>query len=456
MESANARRWENMMAWLDSLGVATSDLPVECRRTPASGNGLFSRRSCRPGSLLFSIPAKVMMNMMTLKPYYPPQTVKSLSAMQLISMHLLIWRPEGDDDSKDVLFGPYISTLPREFSSHPLTWIVWSKYLGRPCTGGEDISLQWLPPSISTELQRLYSRFLDDWCKVHSCMMQSPVSLDGMHRLAGIDQTELVMDFLWAWLNVNTRCIFYRLKSSKSDPNNLTMCPVLDFANHSPDKSNMHPSPNNADIWNFAPIPSIGEGLRFFSKDDVTIEENNEILLKYGCHSNKTLFVEYGFVNEIHDAAVGIDGEVDVRDVVEKCFTDPHRSHVVKDVLEKEGYWGDWVIFSTPEYARPSWRLTTALRLYNLMSGKDDIEESDIQIWRDVTLGKRERVSESNERSCRESILHICEVVMNRAQRRLDGLVTCSQVQQSIRTLWMEELLVAQAVKDSMCRGDGF
>ena len=111
------------------------------------------------------------MNAMTLKPLYSPQTVKALSAIQLISMHLFIWHPDGDGDSKDPHFGPYISTLPREFSSHPLTWMVLSKHLGQRCADGEDALLQALPSGISTELERLYGRFLNDWYKVHSFMV---------------------------------------------------------------------------------------------------------------------------------------------------------------------------------------------------------------------------------------------------------------------------------------------
>lgn len=132
------------------------------------------------------------------------------------------------------------------------------------------------------------------------------------------------------------------------------------------------------------------------------------------------------------------------------------RPFCLQHALESSYVVRDWVIFLTPEYARPSWRLITALRLYNLVSGAEGVEESNIQIWRDVTLGKRERVSDSNEESCRESILYMCEVIISRAQRTLDKMVSCSSVQQSIRTLWMEELLVAQAVRESMRKGDEF
>lgn len=120
------------------------------------------------------------MNVMTLKPFYPLKTVKTLTAIQLISMHLFIWRPDGDGHSQDPLFGPYISTLPRDFSSHPLTWIVCCKHPRQGCTG-EDVLLQSLPPGISSALECLYSRFLNDWYKVRSFMVWLSVSVGSSH-----------------------------------------------------------------------------------------------------------------------------------------------------------------------------------------------------------------------------------------------------------------------------------
>ncbi|KAG6329835.1 hypothetical protein ID866_9252, partial [Astraeus odoratus] len=260
------------------------------------------------------------------------------------------------------------------------------------------------------------------------------------HRVVdGADDVGCIMDFLWAWLNaVNTRCIYYRLKPSKSDPDNLTMCPVLDFANHSPDRSNMSPGPTKADIWNVAPVPMIGEGLRFFSLDNTTIQENDEILLTYGPHSNKTLFVEYGFVIGTQGTTTVPQGEVDVQDIIEEKIAGGRYGYLVKDLLVAESYWGDWVMFSGPDHAQPSWRLIMTLRLHNLLATLDPATEDAIQLWRNVVAGKQERVSDGNERSCRESVLHTCEAIINRARRSLEVTVGHLHVQHHIRALWAE------------------
>lgn len=140
---------------------------------------------------------------------------------------------------------------------------------------------------------------------------------------------------------VNTRCIYYRLKHAKTNPDNLTMCPILDFANHSPVQANMTPVPSNTKIWNAAPVNPIGDGLKFTSPDNVKIEENDEILLTYGSHSNRTLFVEYGFVNLLSKNRPFPSGEVDVQDLAEKyVFADVQLGEAVRVILVAEGYWG--------------------------------------------------------------------------------------------------------------------
>lgn len=142
-------------------------------------------------------------------------------------------------------------------------------------------------------------------------------------------------------ITVNTRCIYYRLKHAKTDPDNLTMCPILDFANHTSGQACMTPVPSNSEVWNAAPVNSIGDGLKFISPDNVKIEENDEILLTYGSHSNKTLFVEYGFVNLLSKNGPSPSGEVDVQDLVENyVFADMRLREAVKVTLVTEDYWG--------------------------------------------------------------------------------------------------------------------
>jgi hypothetical protein len=105
------------------------------------------------------------MNILSLEPHYP--AVK-LSAVQMISWHLFLHRPKGEDDSQDPLFGPYITMLPREFDSHPLTWTIMRK-----ASEGELHAslLDLLPPSIQGSLTQLQDRFWQDWKAVSSCLV---------------------------------------------------------------------------------------------------------------------------------------------------------------------------------------------------------------------------------------------------------------------------------------------
>lgn len=107
------------------------------------------------------------MNTKTLAPHYPAST---LTATQIISLHLMLHRPRGEDDSLDPLFGPYISVLPREFDSHPLTWTVRRRFLQD--TGGLESSLlEVLTPSASAGLEKIAKKFCEDWDVVWGYMV---------------------------------------------------------------------------------------------------------------------------------------------------------------------------------------------------------------------------------------------------------------------------------------------
>ncbi|KAG0707784.1 hypothetical protein DFH29DRAFT_597776 [Suillus ampliporus] len=465
-QSSLNHRWSKLMTWLRIHGMKTGadDLLVECKETPTAGNGLFARTSCPPSSLLFGVPPQVLMNIRTLKSLHPTSGSTPLTAIQMISLHLYINRPRGSEDSPDPRYGPYISTLPREFDSHPLTWLVRSK---SDMESGDVPLLSYLPPSVRASLIKLHDRFCQDWAAVRAYLTANSYICSKYDAYLD-DVNDSTSNYIWAWLNVNTRCIFYRLKSSKEDPDNLTLCPILDFANHTSIGSHMTLVPSEADIWDTAPVKSIGKGFRFLSPADASLQEGEEVFLTYGGHPNRTLFVEYGFVNKSLGEAEIVDGEVDVQDVVESLILDHKSGAFVKSVLEDEGYWGDWTLYCSAESAQPSWRAITALRLHHLVVSNNTIHDNAIQPWRDVIAGKQEMISDGNEIAWKQSLIAICDTLIARAQASLhslksDGAEEHSSsngwlpwMRENIRTLWREELLVAVVVKQRALRGDDF
>ena len=170
----------------------------------------------------------------------------------------------------------------------------------------------------------------------------------------------LVLDFLWAWLNgyysvmssssrhlmynslVNTRCIFYRIRANRADPDNFTLCPVLDFANHNHNRADIHPVIDSEGWGVVARKPP--KYFVFFGPSQNGLCRGQELYLQYGSHSNNLLFSEYGFINQIPEGAIKDDeypGQVEVDELVEQLFAEKGLPGTrMKSALENEGYWG--------------------------------------------------------------------------------------------------------------------
>ncbi|GBE82304.1 hypothetical protein BKA93DRAFT_760434 [Sparassis latifolia] len=467
------RRWRCLLSWLKNQhGMDVVDaLLVECRDTKDAGKGLFATRACPPSTVLFTVPAKAMININTLSAIFSPR-VREMTAVQQISLYLLLHRPAQDEDSLDLVYGPYISTLPRDFSSHPVTW-----FMKRHTSNEHDTEsqlLKSLPPSVLAALENLSARFLKDWEVVNKCMNEEPDIMTMSSRsdfnksgCAG-DFNSVVDDFLWAWLNVNTRCIYYRVTPSQSDPDNLTLCPILDFANHS---ETPHIVPvNDLDLPGTKASNKLTRNLTFVCSSDIV--EGQQLFLRYGGHPNRTLFVNYGFLDNFppNAGAIGeFSADIDLQDVMEKLFSESRFQSWIRQELEDEGYWGDWSLHSSPQPAHPSYRMITALRLYHVVESlgpqvpPDSASDVILRSWKDTINGRTSSVSEDNERLWRNTLLDICELVAARARDgmriTLSGSGTSgwySWMEENVRCLWREELEVATAVACSLRAGEEF
>lgn len=442
--------------------METSTLPVEPREIPGAGYGLVAVRRIPPATPIFIVPASALLNCNTLQPHYPPKPV--LSGTQLVSLHLLLYRPLDHLPSTDPLFGPYISVLPSSFHAHPLTWL-WKERVERNENSVESHLLALLPPRVVRDLERVATTFYADWEKVSAYLQEnSHVQAKMSYRPAEapVSNVDLQRNFLWAWLNVNTRCIYHRLKKTQSDPDNMTLCPILDFANHTTQSTPLS-TPKN--VTNVAPGKKGTEDLTFLSPGDNWALPGQELFLKYGSHSNCTLFVEYGFLTRATEREL-LEGtaqaDVDVGQAIEWLIEGKGNLGLwMKDWLEAEGYWGNWSIHTSPAPAHPSYRLITTLRLYHVLSelGADsDLPENSDEVldeWRKATLGEREIISEQNEALWKATLLSICNAIIREAEA---GVVQVKRrasectvdwgkwMYENIEMLWKEELHTAKAV----------
>lgn len=135
---------------------------------------------------------------------------------------------------------------------------------------------------------------------------------------------------------VNTRCLYLRLFTEDFEHSNLTLAPIVDFANHAS-------SPNLPSLQPLVLENTNAKKRRVFREIDkftfcsplLPVKAKDELFLKYGDHCNKTLFTEYGFVDP---GSVG-DGEVDVADVVNELIRGANDSRGnLKRFLEDYGY----------------------------------------------------------------------------------------------------------------------
>ena len=110
-----------------------------------------------------------LMNHLTLEPHYPT-TWPKLSGAQIVSMHLLLHRPtDADSLSQDSLFGPFISVLPREMDSHPLTWL-WKENM-HGLGSIETQLLDALPRTIMEHLNKMFGLFQSDWKRIQQYLV---------------------------------------------------------------------------------------------------------------------------------------------------------------------------------------------------------------------------------------------------------------------------------------------
>lgn len=226
--------------------MAQRDIPVSqvshasgCRRSPIVP---------QPNTQLIKIRPSALLNTLTLREFYPQHFTATFSATQWVSLHLALQhsrhaRRSSAPPSPRDRWAPFLRTLPRDFPTVPLTWSIARrsnseliKYFG---IDEDDRSLaerrveprlqRWqtqllerMPPSVRTRSDEVEERFKKDWAKVKLEWAK--------HRSATPDEQDELhfLDYFLAWLNVNTRCVYYDVGSKTSDA--LTLAPVIDMA----------------------------------------------------------------------------------------------------------------------------------------------------------------------------------------------------------------------------------
>lgn len=396
------------------------------------------------------------MNKSTISHLYDAFIVETLSAIQLLCLHLALYRhnrpKQLSEEAED--FVAYIRTLPQDFSSVPLwrevvedeTWLSVVKDEGL------------VPAGLRTAIEDVSKRFWKDWITTND--------------IWGVDTTRQlsVEDFAWAWLCVNSRCIYYDLELPARE-DNITLAPIIDMGNHSPAQSttivqrdldfrllSSSDGPNQIADW---------------SKKRIQINKGEEVKYTYSAHSDYILFAEYGF-------ALGMPANTDnVLDVTKRVMhlfeeLEAEEQNLKKSILEANGYWGEYHFILSEGKVDVSYRLTIALALYhikplvnkgqrgrNSARNREDAGDTDqadssgrwnFQPFYDLVNGLVEEISAENIENINETLEQLCRDVekdCNHALGRLATVEADKSMLEILETVWRGELWFAEHYKAS-------
>lgn len=254
---------------------------IEVRDFPGSGRGLYAKLAISASENLVRISPSLLLNFSTIVAhvssynsligssglkydvYIPPpvlddvgeiyshftlEQLLGLLSFQIVPMYLVLEKRRNNSWWK-----PFIAMLP-DLSELAMTPIVWKENHG---------DLWHLLPRLTRKhAEKVIARFDKDY--------------EVVNNLVPMDR----QDFLWAWMCVNSRCLYMEIAQGKDAADNFTMCPYVDFLNHS--------SSDQCGIK----IDSLG----FHVTTSTSYSPGDELFFSYGPHLNEFLFCEYGFL----------------------------------------------------------------------------------------------------------------------------------------------------------------
>ncbi|KAF7730982.1 SET domain-containing protein 4 [Apophysomyces ossiformis] len=353
------------------------------------------------GEVIVSVPkAFLISNELLMKRYGP----HSLSTHQLLALHLVLLSREQNSWWK-----PYMDLLPTHFDTMPV------KY--------PSILAEHLPSYLNDERRQQSSKIRADYAAAIRFLNSKSLQVG----------TVSYVEYEWAWLCVNTRCIHMMTPDATAKGGNIAMAPMLDFLNHTCE----------------ARIES-GFNARnqcFEIRTLVAYKEGEQVFINYGPHDNLAILKEYGFVLKRNEYNfVLLDEEIwTLFDEVETKLG----ARVKKEILEKAG---DYSI----KKDEISFRLVCALRLLALDGPDQPAFERRLLDWHDMVMGETERISEYNERRMLIMLQTICKRVLESATNEINALELLSQRQQAgqwhpfalvfLRQIWNETVEITENI----------
>ncbi|KAL9099888.1 MAG: hypothetical protein Q9163_004663 [Psora crenata] len=269
---------QRFMQWAKDRGVTFSG--VCPGQTQGSGVGIVADRRIEAGEKLVSVPREALFGIQSIPKKFQKRH-GDITVHGLLASFLAFGGPE------KVEYDSWKSTWPSAQDFKESMPLLWPSVLKGPFTRGANDCNSFagytffpLPPAIGGGWTNNHSRSDDA-----SLLRRQEAKLRRDWKIVSATfPNGALEDYVYHWLAVNTRCLYYVMPGAKVLPqvdDRIVLCPFIDYFNHQ----------DHGCI-----VASDERG--FTVTSDRVYDAGEEIFTSYGGHSNDFLLVEYGFFLE--------------------------------------------------------------------------------------------------------------------------------------------------------------
>lgn len=285
-----------------------------------------------------------------------------LTSHQLIALFICLEKRRKENSFWFPMFSCFPD--PSEYTGIPLTWTLFDSTTTR-----DQIIYDSLPDSTKSHVRCQREQLTRDIETSDTLLNQSAIKLTKE-------------EYTWAWLSVNTRCLYFQLpgyipitQTKGSEASNITMVPYVDYVNHQVTGNNCVAQVDKND---------------YAVKTTRNIGKDEHLWFTYGPHSDEFLQCEYGFATSAVNKdnaflSFNLYNTVDLTPLVLRLLNNPKKEKVAK-WLKQVGYLGDYTLGvesildadgALRLEVQPSYR--TRVALASLIENVSDYKYSDSQ-----------------------------------------------------------------------------
>ncbi|KAG9072033.1 SET domain-containing protein 4 [Linnemannia hyalina] len=399
----------DFLEWLKNMGCPRTKLTLA--EFSNTGRGMMATKDIKAGEVIVQVPEQNLVTMKSLQSTYGARIArfgKKVNSHMIIALHiaLLVQAPERSG------WLPYLRLLPKKFDTMPVRY-------------PPDL-LELLPQNAQVHVKKQKAKIEADY----------NITLDFLQSNADLLTRPLQYEeYEWAWLVVNTRCIYLDAKN-QSAADNIALAPMLDFLNHTHDAKTEGAFCTKTKSYQIKTL--------------LPYKKGEQVFINYGPHDNCFILVEYGFVTPNNPYNyVTVDNDF-------MQLSIPGESTAAKkdklELLDMAGYHGDYVLHRNDV----SFRLLAGmrLRLVNPFNKSSVATQLAIAQWHNVVNGELDQISPENERLVPIHIERLCDEILMQAKKNLGILARkkTTFMVMHLQQVWIEARDIVLSIIDKIHR----